>query len=246
MDQADTAVDGVCAPVCCDPACIAGAREHEGEIGEVDREVGELGGHHVDLELVRLGAGLLEPEDMMPDVCGAEGTMVPEDEIVAAPELLRPEVGEALEVAGQLVESTLAEAEVPGASSGSGEPPPQASGASSSSSAPAPPALPANMEGADFGLAGAPDGWSRTSLGYVFNASHEMAGRITSWKGNTSCKCKRHGAKCSIARRSHAVTDGQMMLWLSLGEELAPAAGRQAKDLADAHKRLWREVPGAT
>lgn len=89
---------------------------------------------------------------------------------------------------------------------------------------------------------GAPEGWSKTPSGYVFNKEHRKVGRLTAWGKNFSMKCDYHRS-CSLAKSKNLATEGQLLAWLQLG---APAEGRPAITTFAAHKALWSQVAASS
>jgi len=187
----------------------------------------------LDMGLVSLGAGELPPDGLLPD----EAVPGDADE---APEQEPPEaVANAVEAAGSMVAEALAQEGLLQEGDAPSEP--------LEGSEPLPP-LP-DLDPAAVSVEGAPAGWTKTPLGYVFDASHRHVGRITSWgRTNKGVNCSFH-IQCSLAKSRHVATDGQLMTWLAIGQTMkAPAAKSNATEaqlnqlLVAEHRRLWNQV----
>lgn len=85
---------------------------------------------------------------------------------------------------------------------------------------------------------GAPEGWTRTPQGHIFDAQRRKVGRLTSWKTNVSMKCDFHRG-CSLAKGRATATDEQLLAWLSLG---APGASDKPPTSCSEHHALWNSI----
>lgn len=161
-------------------------------------------------------------------------------------------VFEGLEMAGEIGEAVLGDAGLDAEqSAASSSVVPAAPDAAFGVQPPPVEASPLPQGAAD--VEGGPEGWSITSLGYVFDRNHRQVGRITRWDTSVSCKCSvnnnGHGS-CSLAKSQKRASTGQLMKWLELGQaRLSLPEGtnlsdqRKAKaNLRDEHKKLWNEV----